>query len=75
MIASTLTHPQFSRAPVFDAELISRYDVNGPRYTSSPTAPQFHAQFAEYRPPKAVVGGSNPSGRANPFVTISRVLS
>ncbi|MGB0133568.1 oxygen-independent coproporphyrinogen III oxidase [Dokdonella sp.] len=47
MAASTLTHPQTSRAPVFDAELISRYDISGPRYTSYPTAPQFHDGFAE----------------------------
>ena len=30
----------------FDAELIRRYDRPGPRYTSYPTAPQFHAGFA-----------------------------
>ncbi|MGE4072429.1 MAG: oxygen-independent coproporphyrinogen III oxidase [Lysobacterales bacterium] len=29
----------------FDAELIRRYDRPGPRYTSYPTAPQFHAGF------------------------------
>ena len=34
-------------APEFDAELIARYDVAGPRYTSYPTAPQFHAGFGE----------------------------
>ena len=45
MIQPTLQHPQFSRVPVFDAGLIARYDVNGPRYTSYPTAPQFHDRF------------------------------
>jgi oxygen-independent coproporphyrinogen III oxidase len=41
------SHP----APVFDADLIARYDVSGPRYTSYPTAPEFDARFgeAEYR--------------------------
>ena len=29
----------------FDADLIRRYDVNGPRYTSYPTARQFHSGF------------------------------
>ena len=29
----------------FDAELLRRYDRPGPRYTSYPTAPQFHAGF------------------------------
>lgn len=30
------------QAPVFDPEMIRRYDVAGPRYTSYPTAPHFH---------------------------------
>ncbi len=36
---------------VFDLDLIRRYDKEGPRYTSYPTAPQFHEGFdeAEYR--------------------------
>jgi len=29
----------------FDADLIQRYDVTGPRYTSYPTAPWFHEEF------------------------------
>ena len=29
----------------FDSALISKYDQAGPRYTSYPTAPQFHADF------------------------------
>ena len=29
----------------FDADLIRRYDRSGPRYTSYPTAPQFHPGF------------------------------
>ena len=35
----------------FDAELLARYDVAGPRYTSYPTAPSFRDDFgeAEYR--------------------------
>ncbi|MCP1372659.1 oxygen-independent coproporphyrinogen III oxidase [Dyella lutea] len=31
--------------PTFDADLIARYDVNGPRYTSYPTAPHFRNDF------------------------------
>ena len=34
-------------ALAFDAELLRRYDRPGPRYTSYPTAPQFHAGFGE----------------------------
>ena len=29
----------------FDVDLIQRYDLAGPRYTSYPTAVQFHNQF------------------------------
>ncbi|BAU57991.1 oxygen-independent coproporphyrinogen III oxidase [Halorhodospira halochloris] len=29
----------------FDRDLLRRYDVSGPRYTSYPTAPQFHEDF------------------------------
>jgi oxygen-independent coproporphyrinogen-3 oxidase len=32
---------------VFDAELIRRYDKSGPRYTSYPTAAQFHERITE----------------------------
>lgn len=37
--------------PEFDPDLLSRYDVSGPRYTSYPTAPHFRADFdeAKYR--------------------------
>jgi len=31
----------------FDPELLRRYDKSGPRYTSYPTAVQFHAGFGE----------------------------
>ncbi len=31
--------------PVFNRELIARYDRSGPRYTSYPTVVQFHEQF------------------------------
>ena len=32
---------------VFDAQLITRYDQSGPRYTSYPTAVEFHSGFGE----------------------------
>jgi oxygen-independent coproporphyrinogen-3 oxidase len=46
----------------FDAALLRRYDVSGPRYTSYPTAVQFHAGFGEeqYR---AAAERSRASGR------------
>ncbi len=36
-----------STAPRFDRELIAKYDVNAPRYTSYPTAPHFRTDFRE----------------------------
>jgi oxygen-independent coproporphyrinogen-3 oxidase len=47
---------------VFDEDLIKRYDKSGPRYTSYPTAPQFHAGFGEEQY-KALAAGTN---RENP---------
>ena len=36
-----------SQSIAFNTELLRRYDRPGPRYTSYPTAPQFHAGFGE----------------------------
>ncbi len=47
---------------VFDMDLIRRYDKAGPRYTSYPTAVQFHENFAE-REYKDVAIKSNESGQ------------
>ena len=43
--------PITARSTIFDADLVRRYDQPGPRYTSYPTAVQFHAGFglAEYQ--------------------------
>src|SRR4029077_14297053 len=38
---STTVRSEFN----FDADLIERYDVRGPRYTSYPAAPHFDKQF------------------------------
>jgi oxygen-independent coproporphyrinogen III oxidase len=42
---------QMSQLLTFDPELLKRYDKSGPRYTSYPTAVQFHTGFGpdEYR--------------------------
>ncbi|HIP53518.1 MAG TPA: oxygen-independent coproporphyrinogen III oxidase [Chromatiales bacterium] len=50
-------------AKLFDRDLIAKYDQSGPRYTSYPTAVQFHEGFgeAEYR---AAAEASNATGRA-----------
>ena len=46
---------------IFDPELIKKYDQSGPRYTSYPTAVQFHEGFgdAEYR---SIAEASNSTG-------------
>ncbi|WP_426663955.1 oxygen-independent coproporphyrinogen III oxidase [Rhodanobacter aciditrophus] len=44
--------------PEFDPALVARYDVAGPRYTSYPTAPQFHGDFDE-RALRSVIRASN----------------
>ena len=49
----------------FDLELIKRYDGRGPRYTSYPTAVQFHDNFGEddYRRVALASNGDNPDER------------
>lgn len=47
---------------VFDLELIHKYDHAGPRYTSYPTAPQFHDGFGE-KEYRAAADASNRTGR------------
>ena len=41
-----------------DADLLRRYDQPGPRYTSYPTAPQFHAGFGEQALREAVAASN-----------------
>ena len=36
-----------SAVPVFDRDLVAKYDVSAPRYTSYPTAPHFRDSFRE----------------------------
>lgn len=42
-----MTMPPTASTGLFDPDLIRRYDKSGPRYTSYPTAVQFHDQFDE----------------------------
>ena len=46
---------------VFDLELIKRYDKSGPRYTSYPTAVQFHDKFGEQEYQR-IAQGTNAAG-------------
>ncbi|KPK11737.1 MAG: coproporphyrinogen III oxidase [Acidithiobacillales bacterium SG8_45] len=50
----------------FDAELIRRYDKSGPRYTSYPTAVQFHEQFNEARY-REIAAATNTGADARPL--------
>lgn len=44
----SLANPTHNDAQIlWDADLIRRYDLSGPRYTSYPTAPQFAPHFSE----------------------------
>jgi len=47
-----------SLSPLFDPELLRRYDVPGPRYTSYPTAPQFTPAFGEAQLRAAAAAGN-----------------
>ena len=42
----------------FEKSLIEKYDLNGPRYTSYPTAPQFSEQFGEKHWRAAIVASN-----------------
>jgi len=46
---STVTNeaPQDEKEVLFHPELLQKFDINGPRYTSYPSADRFHNQFVE----------------------------
>ncbi len=50
----------------FDPDLLRRYDVSGPRYTSYPTAPQFHEEFGPEAYRRAAAA-SNESAEPRPL--------
>jgi len=56
----------------FDADLVRRYDRPGPRYTSYPTAVQFHDGFreAEYRAAAARTNGKTPPAPLSLYVHV-----
>jgi len=56
----------------FDADLVRRYDRPGPRYTSYPTAVQFHDGFreAEYRAAAARTNGATPPAPLSLYVHV-----
>jgi len=56
----------------FDADLVRRYDRPGPRYTSYPTAVQFHDGFreAEYRAAAAKTNGKTPPAPLSLYVHV-----
>ncbi len=47
-----------SLLPHFDSDLLRRYDLPGPRYTSYPTAPQFSSSFTEVQLREAVIASN-----------------
>ena len=62
----------------FDAELIRRYDRPGPRYTSYPTAPQFHAGFtaADYAATVAALRANRRDATSQSYkATVTRLIA
>ena len=59
---TVLRNSDLKKSNLWNHELIKRYDLSGPRYTSYPTAPQFHEQFTE-QAFLAAIGRGNQSGR------------
>ena len=55
-----------SPSPLFDADLLRRYDTPGPRYTSYPTAPQFSPDFGAQQL-REHADASNQGGHARPL--------
>lgn len=70
MISSGLS-TAMSADIIFDADLIRRYDRRGPRYTSYPTAAQFHTAFdiSHYRR-AALLSNADPSLPLSAYVHI-----
>ena len=58
--------PIETTAPVFDRELIARYDSRGPRYTSYPTALQFRDDFGDAEL-QAAIRASNAASPPRPL--------
>lgn len=55
---------EFDQRIVFDPELIKRYDKSGPRYTSYPTAVQFHGEFGAHEYERQIEASNR---RGNPL--------
>ncbi|WP_017941777.1 MULTISPECIES: oxygen-independent coproporphyrinogen III oxidase [unclassified Thioalkalivibrio] len=57
---------------VFDPEILRRYDVSGPRYTSYPTAPQFHEGFDDraYAEAAQAANGADPARPLSLYVHV-----
>ena len=56
-----------SELPVFDAELLKRYDRPGPRYTSYPAAPQFTTAFTAADQREHAARSNTPPGPRRPL--------
>lgn len=62
-LSQTTVKPRLRSARGWDPDLIGRYDLSGPRYTSYPTAPQFREDFPQAELDDAIAR-SNASGKA-----------
>jgi oxygen-independent coproporphyrinogen-3 oxidase len=59
----------------FDPLLMARYDVPAPRYTSYPTAPQFHAGYGEAQLREAAVASNETGAPLSLYVHVPFCLS
>jgi oxygen-independent coproporphyrinogen-3 oxidase len=46
-VNTSLNSEGLAQESIFQPDLLKRFDINGPRYTSYPTADRFHDQFGE----------------------------
>jgi len=58
IIEEPMGNSKFNQYKIWDRQLIDRYDLSGPRYTSYPTAPQFSDDFCDVDLKAAVVRGN-----------------
>lgn len=59
----------------FDPLLMARYDVTAPRYTSYPTAPQFHGGFGEAQLCEAALASNQTNAPLSLYVHVPFCMS
>jgi oxygen-independent coproporphyrinogen III oxidase len=47
LVVSPIQNPEEAKEVLFHPELLQKFDINGPRYTSYPSADRFHQDFSQ----------------------------